>query len=218
MQPFITFALMAGILTELHYLPTLAYFSNLLKHDAVILEKHEHYVKQSFRNRCTILTANGIQTLIVPLTDKHGKIAIKDVRIDYSQKWLNNHWRTITSAYRNAPFFEYYADDLHDNLFRQPTFLYDLNYSLLTMCLKWLRIQTPIMETTTYMKSPEDGFVDFRNRLNAKKPETLDDHFQCHPYPQVFGKPFVKHMSVVDLIFCLGPEARQFVEPRNAGK
>ena len=49
------------------------------------------------------------------LTDKHGKIAIKDVRIDYSQKWLNNHWRTITSAYRNAPFFEYYADDLHDN-------------------------------------------------------------------------------------------------------
>ena len=59
---------------------------------------------------------------------------------------------------------------------------------------------------------------DFRNRLNAKKPETLDDHFQCHPYPQVFGKPFVKHMSVVDLIFCSCFEARQFVEPRNAGK
>lgn len=198
-------------LIELHYLPNLAWFRTVLKHDAIILEKQEHFVKQSFRNRCTILTANGIQTLIVPLTDKHGKISIKDVRIDYRQKWLNNHWRTITSAYRNAPFFEHYADDLHDNLFKQPAFLYDLNHSLLTMCLGWLRIQPPILETSTYEKIPEAGIADLRNSLQAKKVETLDKHYLPVPYTQVFGKAFVKHLSIIDLIFCQGPEARQFV-------
>lgn len=209
---------MAGILIELHYLPTLAWFSTVLKHDAIILEKHEHFVKQSFRNRCTILAANGIQTLTVPLTNKHGKVAITDVKIDYTQKWLNNHWRTITTAYRNAPYFEHYADDLHDNLFKQPAFLYDLNYNLLTMCLGWLRIQLPIMETSTYQKLPESGITDFRNTLIAKKTETLDNYYRPVPYTQVFGKAFVKHLSIVDLIVCQGPTARQFVEATTTGE
>ncbi|HRJ28720.1 MAG TPA: WbqC family protein [Cyclobacteriaceae bacterium] len=207
-----------NILIEPHYLPTIAWFSTVLKHDAIILEKHEHFVKQSFRNRCAILTTNGIQTLTVPVTGKHGKVALKDVKIDYTQKWLNNHWRTITSAYRNAPFFEHYADDLHDNLFKQQTFLYDLNYNLLTMCLGWLRIQLPIQETSVYEKTPKVQIADLRNCLSAKKDETLDKYYQPIPYTQVFGKAFVKHLSIIDLIFCQGPEARQFVEaqvPRN---
>ncbi|WKZ59862.1 MAG: WbqC family protein [Cyclobacteriaceae bacterium] len=205
-------------LIELHYLPSIAYFSVLLKHDAVVLEAHEHFVKQSFRNRCTILTANGMQNLVVPLTEKHGKVTMKGIRIDYSQKWLNNHWRAITSAYRNAPFFEHYADDLHDILFRQPPFLYDLNRELLTICLRWLRSEIPVLETSHYQKTVEQGVMDFRNTLIAKKPETLDKYYTPVPYTQVFGKAFVKHFSFVDLIFCLGPEARKVVEAGAAGK
>lgn len=205
-------------LIELHYLPSIAYFSVLLKHDAVVLEAHEHFVKQSFRNRCTILTANGIQNLVVPLTEKHGKVTMKGIRIDYSQKWLNNHWRAITSAYRNAPFFEHYADDLHDILFQQPPFLYDLNRELLTICLRWLRSEIPVLETSHYQKTAEQGVMDFRNTLIAKKPETLDKYYTPVPYTQVFGKAFVKHLSFVDLIFCLGPEARKVVEAGAAGK
>lgn len=211
-------------LIELHYLPSIAYFSVLLRHDAVVLEAHEHFVKQSFRNRCTILTANGMQNLVVPLTGKHSgshgqdKVSIKDVRIDYSQKWLNNHWRTITSAYRNAPYFEHYADDLHDILFQQPPFLYDLNRELLTICLRWLRSEIPVLETSHYQKTAEQGVMDFRNTLIAKKPETLDKYYTPVPYTQVFGKAFVKHLSFVDLIFCLGPEARKVVEAGAAGK
>jgi hypothetical protein len=205
-------------LIELHYLPSIAYFSVLLRHDAVVLEAHEHFVKQSFRNRCTILTANGVQNLVVPLTEKHGKVTIKGIRIDYSQKWLNNHWRAITSAYRNAPFFEHYADDLHDILFRQPPFLYDLNRELLTICLTWLRSEIPVLETSGYEKTAEQGVTDFRNTLIAKKPETLGKYYTPVPYTQVFGKAFVKHLSFIDLIFCLGPEARKVVEAGVAGK
>lgn len=205
-------------LIELHYLPSIAYFSVLLKHDAVVLEAHEHFVKQSFRNRCTILTANGMQNLVVPLTEKHGKVTMKGIRIDYSQKWLNNHWRAITSAYRNAPFFEHYADDLHDILFRQPPFLYDLNRELLTICLRWLRSEIPVLETSHYQKTVEQGVMDFRNTLIAKKPETLDKYYTPVPYTQVFGKTFAKHLSFVDLIFCLGHEARKVVEAGAAGK
>jgi hypothetical protein len=209
-------------LIELHYLPSIAYFSVLLKHEGILLEAHEHFVKQSFRNRCTILTANGVQNLVVPLTGKHtlpnGKVYIKDVRIDYSQKWLNTHWRAITSAYRNAPYFEYYADDLHDILFRQPPFLYDLNLELLTICLKWLRSDIPVLETSGYEKTAEQGVTDFRNALMAKKPESLDKYYTAVPYTQVFGKAFVKHLSFVDLIFCQGPEARKIVEAGAAGK
>ncbi|MDL5049329.1 WbqC family protein [Oscillatoria amoena NRMC-F 0135] len=205
-------------LIEPHYLPSIAYFGVLLKHERVVLEAHEHFAKQSFRNRCTILTANGVQNLVVPLTGKHGKVTIKEVRIDYSQKWLNNHWRAITSAYRNAPYFEHYADDLHDILFRQPTFLYDLNRELLTICLKWLRSDIPVLETSAYEKTVVQGVTDFRNALIAKKTETLDKYYTPVPYAQVFGKAFVKHLSFVDLIFCQGPEARKLVEAGAAGK
>ena len=114
-------------LIELHYLPSIAWFAATQPFDTITLEKHEHFVKQSYRSRCRIVTSQGIQELTVPLTGKHGKTLIKDIRIDHRQKWVNNHWRSIVSAYNNAPFFEYYSDALHDTLYKEHTFLFDLN-------------------------------------------------------------------------------------------
>src|SRR5688572_25723175 len=135
---------MSAVLIESQYLPPIAYFAALQSCDEIILESHEHYIKQTFRNRCAINTSQGRVDLIVPLTSKHGKTVISDVRIDYTQKWLNNHWRTIQSAYANAPFFEFYADDLHQVLFKKHEFLLELNGELLSMCLKWLKWPTPV--------------------------------------------------------------------------
>ena len=81
---------MNTILIELQYLAPISYFATLLDCDTVIVEKFEHYEKQTYRNRCYINTAQGKEALIVPLTAKHGKTVIKDVRVDYTQKWLNN--------------------------------------------------------------------------------------------------------------------------------
>ncbi len=198
-------------LIEAHYIPSIAYFSAIQPANEILIEKHEHFVKQSYRNRCSILTANGKIQLIVPVTSKHGKVYITDVRLDYTQKWLNNHWRTIQSAYGNAPFFEHYAEDLHALLFKKVIFLYELNYLLLSMCLKWLKWNVPIKETEHYRQSSPDSVSDLRSAINPKKLEQCYQFYYPIMYNQVFGNTFVENLSLIDLVFCAGPGASKVV-------
>ena len=200
-----------NILIELHYLPSIPYFSAICSAEKIVIEKHEHFEKQTYRNRCHILTAQGVERLILPLTSKHGKVLISEIRIDYSQKWLNNHWRPIESAYRSSPFFEYYADDLHKILFRQHPFLYDLNFEILTICLKWLKMDVTLQESMSYEKKPSEGTLDLRNVIHAKKPELLAPFFQAVPYQQVFGNKFAEDLSLLDLVFCEGPNSLKVI-------
>lgn len=153
----------------------------------------------------------GKETLIVPLTSKHGKVYITEVRIDYSQKWLNNHWRTITSAYGKAPFFEHYADDLEKHLFRKSTFLYESNRDFLSLCLRWLNWDTTIRESEKFEKTPPASVFDLRSKLNAKDEGNLSQFYLPVTYRQVFGNTFVANASVIDLIFCTGPEAARII-------
>ena len=198
-------------LIDAHYIPSIAYFSAIQPANEILLEKYEHFEKQSYRNRCSILTASGKIHLIAPVTSKHGKALITDVRLDYSQKWLNNHWRTIQSAYGNAPFFEYYAEELHDLLFKKVIFLYELNYLLLSMCLKWLKWTMPIKETEYYLQSSSDSVLDLRSAINPKKLEQCHQFYYPIMYNQVFGNTFVENLSLIDLVFCEGPGASKIV-------
>lgn len=202
---------MNAVLIEAHYLPSISYFSSLQKSNTIILERHENFVKQSYRNRCYINTSQGRGVLTVPLTEKHGKVLITDIRIDHTQKWLNNHWRAIQTAYGNAPFFEHYSDGLHEVLFKKFIFLYDLNYNLLSLCLKWLHWNKEIIESSAYEVIPAAGAIDLRNSINAKISLESDKYYIQVPYNQVFGNMFVENLSLVDLIFCTGPQANQFI-------
>jgi hypothetical protein len=103
-------------LIEAHYLPSIAYFTAILPAHEILLERCEYFEKQTYRNRCRIKTTNGVVQLTVPTTSKHGKVVISDVRLDYTQKWLNNHWRPVQSAYGKAPIFEHYTNDLNNIL------------------------------------------------------------------------------------------------------
>ena len=96
---------------DLQYLPSLEYFAALLKYDYVYLEANEHYQKQSYRNRCYIRAANKVDLLSVPVLDGRRKVLIRDIRIDYQQGWLKDHWRAITSAYGKTPYFEQHGLD-----------------------------------------------------------------------------------------------------------
>lgn len=195
------------VLIEAHYLPCIAWFSALASCNQVLVEKYEHYEKQSFRNRCYMLGPHRVESLIVPVTSKHGKPLVSEVRIDYSQKWLNNHWRTIRTGYGNAPFFEYYAPDLHDILFKKPAFLYDLDLELITMCLKWLRAEATIKETQAYERITGNGVLDLRGLINPKKEDGCNRIYKSTEYQQVFGSKFVPNLSLIDLIFNQGPGA-----------
>ncbi|MCU0384200.1 MAG: WbqC family protein [Cyclobacteriaceae bacterium] len=200
------------IVIETHYLPGIAYFKSLLEAEKILIEKKEYFVKQSYRSRCYINTEHGRDVLLLPVTNKTGKTIIDSVLIDYNQKWLNNHWRTIQSAYAKAPFFEFYADDLHTVLFKRNEFLFDLNLELLTMCLKWLRINAKMEETTRYETQYEENIKDLRNLLTPKNQPVEESFLPKATYTQVFGNNFVKPLSLLDLIFCQGPQAKAFLQ------
>lgn len=198
-------------LIEAHYLPSIAYFAAISRGDTILLERCEYFVKQTYRNRCSLNTANGELDLIVPVTSKHGKVVIADVRLDFTQKWLNNHWRTVQSAYGKAPFFEHYAPDLHKALFKKVSFLYELNYTLLSMCLNWLKWDMPIKETEYYTKVVSNPVLDLRSAVNPKKSDQCYEFYYPVMYNQVFGSTFVENLSLIDLVFCVGPGAGKIV-------
>ncbi len=209
---------MSSILIESQYLPPIAYFAAIQQASVITLEKHEHFQKQTYRNRCYILSSQGTEMLILPLTSKHGSVCITDIKIDYSQKWLNHHWRSIQSAYGRAPFFEYYASDLEKVLFAKHVFLYDLNYQLLSMCLKWLKSNVPVKESLAYEKTVDSSVTDLRSLINPKKSDIEEKFYRPTSYTQVFGSTFVKNLSLIDLIFCEGPAARLIVEASAVAK
>lgn len=203
-------------LTEIQYLPPISYFLQLASFESIIIEKHEYYVKQTYRNRCFIHSAQGTDRLVVPVT-RHGKILIPEIRIDYSQKWLNRHWRAIQSSYGKAPFFEFYGPALRDVLFRKYEFLYALDMDLLSLCLKWLRLDIPIMESGRYNKEVPNPVIDLRNTINPQKSAEWTESDFPLAYTQVFGRKFVPDLSVIDLIFCAGPEAGMMVRSAAFG-
>ena len=115
---------MNTVLLSTAYLPNISYLSQVLKYDIVVLEKHEHFVKQTYRNRCEILTSNGKLSLSIPLVKQADKELISDKKISYAEDWQKQHWRAITSAYKNSPYFEFFEDEFkpfYENRFEYVT-------------------------------------------------------------------------------------------------
>jgi hypothetical protein len=195
------------LLIDLQYLPCTRFFSTLLQFDEIVLESHEHYVKQSYRNRCYILGANKVEMLIVPVLDGNKKILVKDIQIDYQQKWPEIHWRTIKAAYGKSPFFEFFGDEFQQALQKKPQFLWDLNYELLTICLKFLQVNKTIRLTENYEKELKSSVFDARALINPKKNHETDMLYQSIAYQQNFGNEFVPNLSIIDLLFCRGNQS-----------
>jgi WbqC-like protein family len=194
------------ILIESQYLPSVEFFCAVATANEIQIEMCEHFVKQSYRNHTFINTTNGKIKLTVPLSNKGNRSIIRDIKIDGSGNWKNNQWRTIESAYRNSPYYEHYVDDLQQTIFTPHIYLVDLNLSLLSLCLNWLRWQKKISSTKVYQANPADC-TDLRNVLLSKKSYSTRNYYRPAPYTQVFGNNFVGNLSLIDLIFCKGPES-----------
>jgi hypothetical protein len=203
---------MPSILTDLHYLPSLEYFCALYPCEKIVLEKHEHFVKQSFRNRCYIHTSQGKQMLIVPVTEKHGKVSVGEIKIDSNQKWQNNHWRAIESAYRKAPFFEFYSDELKDIIYKNHDLLFELNKDLLSFCLRTMKIKTELSESVSFEKTHDEAVLDLRGEISPKASYDTRTFYHAVPYHQVFGNGFVENLSFLDLLFCEGPNSLKIID------
>ena len=195
------------LLIDLHFLPSLEYFCALQRFKNIQLEKYEHYVKQSYRNRCYINTSQGVELVNIPLTGKHGKVSYADVRIDYSTRWQNTFCRTIESAYRNSPFYEHYSDELFKIIYSNKSSIFDFNVDLLSYCLKSLKWERTLSMTTQYEKVANDAFSDMRSSITTRNTYIDRMIFRPSPYYQVFGSSFEENLSILDLLFCTGPEA-----------
>lgn len=204
-----------AILIELHYLGSLPYFSKLLLHPQIWIEQHEHYRKGSFRNRCHIATANGQLPLSIPLLKgKHQQAPIREVAIDNHSNWQQQHWRSIKTAYGNSPFFDYYAESLIVLYEQSYTYLFDFCWAIQDLLLQLLNLTPSIALTSTYEATPTVDVADFRHRLLPKNcADYQDSHYVTCPYPQVFEdrQGFLPNLSILDLLFCTGPEATTFL-------
>jgi len=199
------------ILIDSQYFPNTLYFSLLAKASTIIIEKNEHFVKQTFRNRTQILTPNGVDTLSIPLLGSQKKIKIDEIKIDHNQKWANRHWRAIQSAYGKAPFFIHYADFIKNEIYREHETLFELNNRLLTLCLKFLQIETPVLFSNEYQKTPQAHIIDLRSSIHPKKAFTFPTEYAYIPYQQVFGNRFVTGLSILDLLFTEGPNSGSII-------
>ena len=200
------------MVVELQYFPSITYFSLFIQYENILLEQHENFTKQTYRNRCEILSVNGVDVLTVPVIGGNSKTPIRDVRIDYTQKWVNRHWRAIQSAYGKAPFFEYYAEEFKQVLYQKQTFLFDMNLSLLTVCLRFLQMSAELKFTSDYESFSQNTADDLRSVIHPKKDYPNHIHYLPVQYTQVFGNKFVKNLSILDLLFCEGPGAYQIIK------
>lgn len=193
---------MKTVLLSTAYLPNFSWLNVFLKEPGVQIEKYENFVKQTYRNRCEILSANGKLTLSIPLIKESGKELISEKRISYAENWQIKHWRAITSAYKNSPYFEYFEQEIAPFYSQKTEFLLDFNSELLKIILHILRIKKEITFTRDF--ESEGNFIDFRNCISEK------NEFRSPVYPQVFDIkfPFTPDLSCIDMIFNTGLETK----------
>lgn len=199
----------SSVLIDLHYLPGLAYFANLLRFETIWLEACEHFPKQTYRNRCRIQTAQGIETLVIPVLGGRSarKMAMRDVRVDPQPPWGERHWRAIQTAYGKAPFFADYAPWFRPHFERKPVFLFEFAHELLTTCLKLLGVTKRIQWTETYAVVPPGWVFDARGVISTRTEAGISQGYRPVAYRQNFGEQFFPNLSVIDLLFCQGPQA-----------
>ncbi len=192
------------------YLPPVEFFSAIKKQESVLIEANENYNKQSYRNRCNILAANGLLPLTIPIEkDERLKIPITDVKISYHAEWHKMHWKSIVSAYNCSPFFEFYQDYFYPFYEKKYNSLWEYNYEIIELCLKLLQLNNNIKFTEIYFATLSDNILDLRNKIHPKQ----NSDYKAIPYTQVFQTKhhFVGNLSIIDLLCNEGPFASTYL-------
>lgn len=202
------------VLTSAYFAP-IAQYAAILQSDTIRFEIHDNFEKQTYRSRCYIYAANGKLLLNVPVQKNKGqKTLTPKTIIDYTEDWQSLHLKSLQSAYRSSPFFEFYEDDLA-NVFNTKYYkLEELHKACHFFVMNALQEEIPTLQTSTYYKTYSDK-IDFRILTNTKKNPPIN----FNKYTQVFDDKhgFLENLSILDLIFMEGPSASIYLEKIDLG-
>ncbi len=218
------------------YFGPIQWYQKLNRYDQCLIESCDHYIKQTYRNRCLIMTTNGVQALTVPVEkpspvytaqSPYPKFPMREMRISDHGNWRHLHWNALMSAYGESPFFDYYADDLRPFFERRWTFLFDFNMAITETVCELLDVRPRLKVTEQYVQTADaaggrsqqqtetsaadaaDQLIDdFRDIISPKHPG-FDERFELRPYYQVYALKhgFQPNLSILDLLFNEGNEA-----------
>jgi len=195
-------------LLPISYLGPVAYYSAILQSEEIFIETKEHFIKQSFRNRCTIMGANSTQTLTIPKERKSSdKTLISDISISNQDNWQKSHWQSIVSAYNSSPFFEYYKDELLPFYNRKHNTLFDFNLKLTKTILELMQVEKKLNLTSKFQKECND--LDLRSSKFILKNQEKYQQVFCEKYS------FIPNLSILDVLFNLGPETTSYLERQS---
>ena len=204
---------MKALLSSTYFGPV-QWYQKLNRYDECLIERHESFIKQTYRNRMIIPTTNGPLSLTIP-TNHDTSMAMKDIRISDHANWRHVHWNALLSAYGESPFFEYYQDDIRPFYEKKYEFLFDFNMEIMEKMIELLDIRPNVSVTDRYVLSEErraktfnTQIRDFRDAIRPKKP-LPDAEFTPKRYYQVYEQKhgFLPNMSILDLLFNEGNEA-----------
>ena len=213
---------MSQALLSSTYFGPVQWYQKLYRYDKVQVEACDNFIKQTYRNRCVIAAANGLQALTVPVERtaddnmdangaQPGKCLMKDIRISDHGNWRHLHWNALASAYGESPFFEFYADDIRPFFERKWTFLYDFNAEICAKMCELIGLEPAIEPTTEYLPADSPalaGIHDYRDAIHPKHPAE-DGTFTPRRYYQVYERKygFSPNLSILDLLFNMGNES-----------
>jgi hypothetical protein len=195
------------------YFPCIAQMVAVVQAENIVFEAEDNYQKQTYRNRSCIAHTNGVLQLNVPI--KHSKDGkrqkMKEVQTENEFPWQSQHWKSIQTAYRTSPFFEFYEDDLEHLFTKKVSGLLSHNLEIHQVLCDLIGIDDSF--TTTVKYEPEIDTGDLRSLIVAKK----EPDYKLASYTQVFedGHGFLSNMSVLDLLFNEGPNTLHYLEQQN---
>ena len=193
------------ILIHPNYFPNIHQFTQIIKANNILFEVSDNYQKQTFRNRTYIYGANGKLGLFIPVIHTHKKRELfKDVKISYESNWMDLHLKSLQSAYRSSPYFEYFEDDFIKLYSEKEKFLADFNIKCIRLISSLLDLDLDYKISNEYVEKTND-IIDLRDLSNARKEKKID----TPKYIQVFESKhgYINNLSIIDLIFSEGPNS-----------